>query len=377
MIVRADPPVAVKSWCAWRVGLCGTDLGTFLGKNPLVSYPRVIGHEIAGIIEARRRRAGCASGDGRRDQPVQELRRCVACLRARPNACRNNQTLGVQREGALAEFVVVSADRLYTSAALGVDHLALVEPFSIGMHAVRRGRVPRSDAVLVIGCGASAPARSRQRRVAARESSPWISTMAKLRLGEGASAPPTPSTAPIRLRHRICADHRRRRARRRHRSGRQPAVTYRFALDVVAACGRVVYLGWVKGDIAIEARQIVAKEMEILGSRNATDEFAEVIALFESRVIDPLRARHEPCALGDAPAMFTRWARQPAAVGKVLVSCNWTEEDASAVPRPWGGDRCRASNGRPSVRQHGRELCTHRMRLAASAAQLLRKVVAC
>ena len=95
--------------------------------------------------------------------------------------------------------------------------------------------------------------------------------------------------------------------------------TYRLALDLVAACGRIVYIGWVKGDIALEARQIVAKEVDILGSRNATDEFAEVIALFESGRIDPLALVTNRVPLDDVPAMFTRWAERPEGVGKILV----------------------------------------------------------
>jgi threonine dehydrogenase-like Zn-dependent dehydrogenase len=137
-----------------RAGLCGTDLSTFLGKNPLVTYPRVIGHEIAGTIEAVGDGvAGWPAGAAVTLSPYKHCGACAACRHARPNACRNNQTLGVQREGALAEFTVVSADRLFTSASLSLDHLALVEPFCIGMHAVRRARVVQDDAVLVMGCG--------------------------------------------------------------------------------------------------------------------------------------------------------------------------------------------------------------------------------
>ena len=115
---------------------------------------------------------------------------------------------------------------------------------------------------------------------------------------------------------------------RAHHGGEGPDVvieavgkpaTYRLALDLVAACGRIVYIGWVKGDIALEARQIVAKEVDILGSRNATDEFAEVIALFESGRIDPLALVTNRVPLDDVPAMFTRWAEQPEGVGKILV----------------------------------------------------------
>jgi threonine dehydrogenase-like Zn-dependent dehydrogenase len=302
-----------------RAGLCGTDLGTFLGKNPLVSYPRVIGHEIAGIVESADGASTVRPGTAVAISPYKNCGRCVACLRGRPNACRNNQTLGVQREGALAELVAVPAERLYTSAALDVDHLALVEPFSIGMHAVRRGRVSADDTVLVIGCGgvgagAVAAAASRGARVLAVDLDEG-----KLQLARAFGAVDACHSASPNVTEWL-AD---------LTKGEGPdvvieavgtAVTYRLAIEVVASCGRVVCLGWVKGDVAIEARHIVGKEMEILGARNATDEFAEVIALFESRAIDPLRVVTHRVALGDAPAMLTEWARHPAAVGKVLVS---------------------------------------------------------
>jgi threonine dehydrogenase-like Zn-dependent dehydrogenase len=302
-----------------RAGLCGTDLSTFLGKNPLVSYPRVIGHEIAGVV--------AFAGDGVSEvregtavaiSPYKNCGACVACLRGRPNACRHNQTLGVQREGALAELVAAPASRLYTSAALDVDHLALVEPFSIGMHAVRRGRVSADDSVLVVGCGgvgasAVAAAASLGARVFATDLDE-----SKLHLAKAFGAVDTRTSASPTFAQWI-AD---------HTKGEGPDVvieavgattTYRSALEVVASCGRVVCVGWVKGDVAIEPRHIVAKEMEILGSRNATDEFADVITLFESKVIDPLRLVTHRVTLEEAPAMLSEWARQPATVGKVLV----------------------------------------------------------
>jgi threonine dehydrogenase-like Zn-dependent dehydrogenase len=303
-----------------RAGLCGTDLSTFLGKNPLVTYPRVIGHEIAGIVaQTGRDAAAISEGAAVAISPYKNCGACAACRRNRPNACRNNETLGVQREGALAEFIAVPVDRLYTSATLGVDLLALVEPFSIGMHAVGRGRVAPDDSVLVIGsggvgAGAVAAAASRGARVFAIDPDDT-----KLRLARAFGAADAYNSAAPELPEWISD----------HTGGEGPDVvieavgspsTYRLALEVAASCGRVVCLGWVKGDVSIEARHIVAKEIEILGSRNATSEFADVIALFESRAFDPLRLVTNRVSLDEAPAMLTRWAEQPAAVGKILVS---------------------------------------------------------
>lgn len=302
-----------------RAGLCGTDLSTFLGKNPLVSYPRVIGHEIAGTIEVLGDAvSGWRAGASVTLSPYKNCGACAACRHKRPNACRNNQTLGVQREGALAEFVVVPADRLFTSASLSLDHLALVEPFCIGMHAVRRARVAADDAVLVMGCGgvgagAVAAAAGRGARVIAMDVDPHKLAQA-MALGAADTVVSSDADASEHIRAIT--------------GGEGPDVvieavgkpaTYRLALDLVAACGRIVYIGWVKGDIALEARQIVAKEVDILGSRNATDEFAEVIALFESGRIDPLALVTNRVPLDEVPTMFARWAERPESVGKILV----------------------------------------------------------
>lgn len=304
-----------------RVGLCGTDLSSFLGCNPLVTYPRVIGHEVAGVIEAvapdvpSRWQPGMPVALS----PYRNCGACRACALGRPNACRRNETMGVQRDGALAELACIPAGRLFTSPSLSLDRLALAEPFAIGLHAVRRGRVAAGEWVAVIGCGgvgagAIAAAASRQARVIAVDVDESKLTRARA-LGAGACL--DSRTADVRDRVATIT------------GGEGPAVvieavgqpaTYRLALELVASCGRIVCVGWTKGDVPIQASHIVAKELEILGSRNATDEMAEVIALFESGRVDPLQLVTHTVPLADAPAMLARWAADPAAVGKILVS---------------------------------------------------------
>ena len=302
-----------------RVGLCGTDLGTYLGKNPLVSYPRVIGHEVAGIVERPAGgAAGPAAGMAVAVSPYKHCGRCPACRAGRPNACRDNQTLGVQREGALADYVAVPVSRLDTSASLGLDALALVEPFSVGMHAVGRARVTGDDTVLVIGCGgvgagAVAGAAGRGARVIALDLDAGKRALAR-RLGAAADV-----AGGADALERVLA----------LTSGDGPSVvieavgspaTYRLALEAVASCGRIACLGWVRGDVALEARHLVAKEVDMVGSRNSMGEFDEVIALFESGRVDPLQVVTDRIGMDGVPGALARWAANPPAVGKVLVS---------------------------------------------------------
>jgi threonine dehydrogenase-like Zn-dependent dehydrogenase len=132
------------------VGLCGTDLNSFRGKNPLVTYPRILGHEIAATVV--RGTDKVKAGTRVAVSPYTSCRSCVACRSGRFNACRNNRTFGVQRDGALTEFLSVHENNVYPSQ-LPPKHLCLVEPVTVGFHAAERGRVTANDTVAIFGCG--------------------------------------------------------------------------------------------------------------------------------------------------------------------------------------------------------------------------------
>ena len=139
-----------------RVGLCGTDLNSFRGTNPMVSYPRVLGHEISATIldmgAAGTGHPHLKAGVNVSISPYLPCGRCPACLRNRANACQFNQTLGVMCDGALSELFAIRAEKLYP-ANLNLEELCLVEPLSVGFHAVARGRITSEDAVAIWGCG--------------------------------------------------------------------------------------------------------------------------------------------------------------------------------------------------------------------------------
>src|ERR1700728_597918 len=135
------------------IGLCGTDLSSYRGKNPLVSFPRIPGHEVAATIAERSKaHPHLVAGVNVTLSPYTQCGKCPACLRDRPNACQFNETLGVQRDGALAEYIAIPPEKLYT-ANLSLKELCLVEPLTVGFHAVARGRVTAEDTVAIFGCG--------------------------------------------------------------------------------------------------------------------------------------------------------------------------------------------------------------------------------
>jgi threonine dehydrogenase-like Zn-dependent dehydrogenase len=74
---------------------------------------------------------------------------CASCRANRPNACQFNQTLGLQRDGALTEFIAVPWQKVLHSPKLTAQEYALGEPLSVGFHAVERGCVTAADTVAV------------------------------------------------------------------------------------------------------------------------------------------------------------------------------------------------------------------------------------
>jgi threonine dehydrogenase-like Zn-dependent dehydrogenase len=303
-----------------RVGLCGTDLNTFRGSNPLVSFPRVLGHEVSATVLACPDAENAAEWVGADVtlSPYTACGACSSCRAGRVNACRSNQTLGVQREGALTERIAYPLAKLYRGR-LSLEELCLVEPLTVGFHAVARGRVAEGETVAIFGCGgvglgAIAGAAFRGARVIAVDVDD-----AKLAIARGAGAAETIQSGRTNLHEELqrLTDH----------HGPDCMIeaiglpeTFRAAVDEVAFCGRVVYIGYAKQPVAYETRFFVQKELDILGSRNALPEnFAEVIRMLEDGRFPVRSAISAVVPMEDAPEMLRRWSETPSAFTKIMV----------------------------------------------------------
>ncbi|MHB8627745.1 MAG: zinc-binding alcohol dehydrogenase family protein [Aggregatilineales bacterium] len=139
-----------------RVGICGTDLHAFEGKQPFFSYPRILGHELALEVEAlgpSDQAHELIVGDRCTFEPYLNCGTCVACKRGRTNCCVKMQVLGVHRDGGMCERIIVPIHKLHRANDVAPESLALVEMFSIGAHAVRRAQLEAGENTLVIGAG--------------------------------------------------------------------------------------------------------------------------------------------------------------------------------------------------------------------------------
>lgn len=301
------------------IGLCGTDLNSFRGRNPLVTYPRIPGHEIsATVAEVGNEHQGLPVGTAVTLSPYTNCGVCASCRNDRFNACEFNQTLGVQRDGALTEYISVPPDKLY-QANLDPQSLALVEPLTVGCHAVERARVTAKDTVAIFGCGgvglgAVAASAFRGARTIAIDVDD-----AKLEIAQTSGAAHT-----INSRHKdftaVIKD---------LTEGFGPQVvieavgrpeTFRAAVDLVAFTGRVVYIGYAKEPVTYETRLFVQKELDIMGTRNALPrDFREVISMLEQNCFPIGPMISAVVDLQEAPAIFEAWDANPERFTKILV----------------------------------------------------------
>ena len=151
----ADPGEALLR--VRRIGICGTDLHAFRGRQPFFSYPRILGHELGvEVLEVGANERGIAAGDRCAVEPYLYCGHCVACRRGKTNCCVDLKCLGVHVDGGMRETIVLPVDRLHKSATLSLDQLALVETLGIGAHAVDRAELVPGEWALVVGRGRSA-----------------------------------------------------------------------------------------------------------------------------------------------------------------------------------------------------------------------------
>lgn len=266
------------------VGLCGSDLNTYNGLNPLVQLPRIPGHEIGGAIAAHGADVPDEFSIGKRAIviPYTTCGTCASCKKGRVNACQFNKTLGVQQDGGLCPQIAIKTDRLILNDTLSPTLLALVEPLSVGFHAVARGRVSAKDTVLVlgggmIGIGAVLGAQAIGARTIVSEVSHYKSETLK-QLGVDATINPVDQDIAARLDDLT--------------QGAGPDVvieavglpeTFRSAIDIAPFSGRVVYVGYAKAEVSYDTTLFNLKELDICGSRNATRaDFEAVIAYLEA-----------------------------------------------------------------------------------------------
>ena len=303
------------------VGFCGSDLNTWLGRNPMVKMPVIPGHEVGAVIEA----VGADVPEGLKPgmvvtcNPYTNCGKCASCRNGRVNACEHNETLGVQRNGAMRERIALPWEKVIPAGQLTPRTCALIEPMSVGFHAVSRAQVTDIDVVMVIGCGmvgmgAVVRAALRGATVVAADIDDEKLALAK---EMGAAYAINTKTEDVHARLLEIT------------GGFGPDViieavgsvpTYQMAVNEVAFTGRVVCIGYAKSEVSFQTKYFVQKELDIRGSRNALpSDFRAVIHYLERGTCPVDRLISNEVAPEEASAAMQQWADAPGKTFRILV----------------------------------------------------------
>jgi L-gulonate 5-dehydrogenase len=309
------------------VGICGSDFHLFSGEVAALSgasdfYPRIQGHEVAAIVED----PGDTShnqGDRVAIWPLLPCGRCYPCRIGRPNVCPAFRLVGVHLDGGLQERLEIPAEQVFTAGDLDADCASFVEPASVAVHAVARGRLQPGEQVVVFGAGpiglavvaAAAHAGAKtmsidpveNRRDLAANLGAEVVTWAQepedliteARDWTGGEGPPLVIET----------------------SGATSVLS--LATRMAAPAGRVVVVGMSSGTAPVRPGIFPEKEIDVLGSSTATAaDFRAAISLVAAnrQKIAKIFSHHFPLARA-AEAFEFAMSRPPDAV-KVVVTMN-------------------------------------------------------
>ena len=290
-----------------RIGVCGTDLHAFAGRQPFFTYPRVLGHELGvEVIDPGDDPAGLQAGARCSVEPYLNCGHCIACRRGKPNCCATLLVMGVHVDGGMQPLLRVPARKLHPSAKLDYEQLALVETLVIGAHAVERAQLTPDDFVLVIGAGPIGLSVIQFAKVSGATLAVMDVSDTRLdfcRTQLGVAHPLKPRASAIDELKKIgggdlptCVI---------DATGNPGSMAGCFELP--AQGGRIVFVGLFQGDVTFNDPNFHRRELTVMASRNALPAtFREVIRLVEDGKVDTRPWITHRFKLTDTPTAFPK-----------------------------------------------------------------------
>ena len=293
-------------------GICGSDIGAYKGVNPLVSYPRIIGHEIAGeVVEVAADEKTFRVGDRVILEPYVYCGQCYPCTIGHTNCCENLTVRGVHIEGGMAEYVSHPRHLLHKVPEDIPWHLIpMAEPLVIAMHAVKQAEVKAGEHVAITGAG--------QIGLLAAQYALTLGALPivvdpvdeRLALATRLGVPHVINPVSQDAVAQIKAITKARMAEAAiEASGATSAI--RAMVDYVAYAGRIALVGWPKSDIPMPTALFTKKELTIRGSRNSVGQFPESLRLIAEGKVDVAALLTKTVSLEETPATVVDIAEHP------------------------------------------------------------------
>lgn len=303
-----------------RVGICGTDLHAYRGRQPFFTYPRILGHELGvEVLAVGASVTTVKPGDLCAVEPYLNCGTCLACRRGRSNCCAALRVIGVHIDGGLREQIAVPACKLHRSARLTLEQLSLVETLTIGCHAVARAAPRPDEHCLIIGAGPIGLATLEFVRVAGAR--PIVLDLSEDRRAFCRNIMRVPAVLEPSDRLDVQL--------RDHAGGDLPEVVFdatgssasmSAAFDLVAPGGRLIFVGLTGDEVRFRHAAFHKVEGTLLCSRNALPaDFVHVIELIERGTLDTHRwITHRP-SFSELPDVFPSLTQVETGVIKAIV----------------------------------------------------------
>ena len=302
-------------------GICGADVASYTGNQPFTTYPRIPGHEFsAQIVSIPDNDRGLKPGDIVTANPYFNCGECYSCRRGFVNCCTDNQTMGVQRDGAFREYIVMPVERIYDGKGLSAKELALVEPFTISYHALHRAPVKPGDNVLVVGAGpiglfALIAAKAQGARVYVADILPGRLENALHFGADGVINSSENDIVAEAMRittgngFDVCVE------------ACGQSVTFLACIDCAAFAANIILIGNGKRETTFLHSILLKKELNVFGSRNSfPKDFKAVIDLIASGSVNVLDMVSDIYPIECADEAFKALANNDGSLAKVLVN---------------------------------------------------------
>jgi 2-desacetyl-2-hydroxyethyl bacteriochlorophyllide A dehydrogenase len=301
-----------------RIGVCGTDLHAFGGRQPFFAYPRVLGHELGvEVVDPGSSGSTLRRGDRCSVEPYLNCGRCSACRRGKTNCCTELKVLGVHTDGGMQSLMAVPASKLHRSTVLSYEQLALIEMLAIGAHAVERSEIKRDDFALVIGAGPIGLsviqfALLSGARIAVMDMSSKRLEFCRKHFGITDTLEPTEAVDRLKKigggdRPHVVFD----------ATGNPRSMASTF--DLVEHGGRIVFVGLFQGDVTFNDPNFHRRELTLCATRNALGStFQNIIRMAETGHIDTGPWITHRYRLPETPAAFSRVAQDSALIKSVI-----------------------------------------------------------
>ncbi|MCB6345887.1 zinc-binding alcohol dehydrogenase family protein [Enterocloster lavalensis] len=324
-IIRTEMPAPGKDEALLKVlygGICGSDLGSYRGTFAYFDYPRIPGHEFsAEIVEIDEENAyGLKKGMIVTCNPYYNCGKCYSCQRGLVNCCEHNETLGCQRDGAFSDYVVMPLERIYDGKGLPARTLALIEPFCISYHGVKRADLKAGDKVLVIGAGTIGILAAMAAKEQGGEVTICDVAQGKLDLARGFGLDRFilnhgDGTFADQVREATGAN------------GFDVVIeavglpsTFENCIEAAAFGGKIVLIGVGKENLDFNFTMIQKKELNIFGSRNARKEdFEQLIELVRGGGVDLEKVVTDEYPFEEAERAFREFSENAGKMLKVVI----------------------------------------------------------